>query len=664
MKKQDPKLTSRLSLSFVIGLSLLLLLSGGLADPAHPAAAQGPTLNPEDVLSDAFTYQGRLLDGGTPVDGSCNFVFSLWDTLSGGNQLASQTANGVSVTDGYFAVSLNFGSAHFDGDARYLAISVDCGGGATSLTPRVALNATPYALYAVGAAWGGLTDVPAGLDDGDDDTLGGLSCANGQIAKWNGSAWACSDDETGGAGGAWSLTGNSGTTPGVNYVGTNDDVSLELRVNGSRALRLEPDATSPNLVGGYSGNAVTTGALGATISGGGAADDGFGNPATNLVYDRYGTVGGGFKNRAGNADGDTTAQPYTTIAGGGFNEASGYAATVGGGSANVASGDYATAGGGTGNNAGADRATVSGGQANNANADGDTIGGGYTNYIVDGVYATIGGGYTNLINGANHATIGGGKQNRVEVVSATHASVGGGYSNQVEGAASTIAGGYDNTASGDYASIGGGRNNDARGHGSIIPGGGHNTAVGNYSLAAGYHAYASHNGCFVWADSSTSTSLISQDNDQFLARASGGFYLYSNSAMNTGVFLDPNASAWSSFVSQGMIAKSTPVDAQALLARLAQLPITIWRTQDASTHHVGPMAEDFNQLVEGLGGENAASINSLDADGVALAAIQGLYQLIQEQADQIEQLERDNADLQAELDDLRLRIEALEQAQD
>ena len=67
----------------------------------------------------------------------------------------------------------------------------------------------------------------------------------------------------------WSLTGNAGTTPGTNYLGTSDNQALELKVNGARALRLEPNATSPNLIGGYSGNWFTPGVYGATIGGGG-----------------------------------------------------------------------------------------------------------------------------------------------------------------------------------------------------------------------------------------------------------------------------------------------------------------------------------------------------------------------------------------------------------
>ena len=82
----------------------------------------------------------------------------------------------------------------------------------------------------------------------------------------------------------WMQNGNS--FGAVGRLGTNDNNALELEVNAIRALRLEPNATSPNLVGGYSGNAVSS-AYGATIGGGGASG------AANSVTANYGTVPGG-----------------------------------------------------------------------------------------------------------------------------------------------------------------------------------------------------------------------------------------------------------------------------------------------------------------------------------------------------------------------------------
>jgi hypothetical protein len=65
----------------------------------------------------------------------------------------------------------------------------------------------------------------------------------------------------------WRLDGNAGTDPTTNVLGTTDNQALELRVNGARALRLEPGA-SPNLVGGWSGNQASAGTSAATIGGG------------------------------------------------------------------------------------------------------------------------------------------------------------------------------------------------------------------------------------------------------------------------------------------------------------------------------------------------------------------------------------------------------------
>lgn len=129
---------------------VVLVLAGGML-LASQARAQEPGTqislgpSPDADLGTAFTYQGRLLDNGTPVDGTCDFDFGLWNQLSDGTQIGSQSANDVSVSDGYFSVSLDFGATAFDGEARYLAIAVDCGGGSTPLDPRVTLNAAPYA---------------------------------------------------------------------------------------------------------------------------------------------------------------------------------------------------------------------------------------------------------------------------------------------------------------------------------------------------------------------------------------------------------------------------------------------------------------------------------------------------------------------------------------
>ena len=475
-------------------LVALLILAAGLTyaqGPAEPSSALTP-------LGTGFTYQGMLQSSDGPVNGTCNFRFILWNAEIGGSQIGDiQEKSHVPVTNGLFTVQLDFGPGAFAGEARWLEIAVQCAGDDdyVPLFPRQPLTPAPYALFSASAPWSGLTGVPAGFADGVDNDSGGditavaagtglsgggtsgavslalsstyrlpQTCANGQIAKWNGSQWVCGDDDVG-SGDFWSLTGNSGTTPGTNFLGTTDAVSLTLAVHGTPALRLQPTGGTPNLIGGYQGNTVADGVEGATIGGGGA------NGEINQVNARFATVGGG----AGNTASGNTA----TVGGGGGNEASGSAATVGGGFNNAANGSAATVSGGDSNSASASYATVGGGGRNTASGSAATIGGGSGN-TTSGSYATVGGGGNNTASDV--ATIAGGSNN---TASGSYATVGGGDKNTASGSAATVSGGASNTASGGNATVGGGRSNTASGSYATVGGGRGNQAHAAYATIAG-----------------------------------------------------------------------------------------------------------------------------------------------------------------------------------
>jgi hypothetical protein len=100
-----------------------------------------------------------------------------------------------------------------------------------------------------------------------------------------------------------------------------------------------------------------------------------------VVYDNYGTIGGGGGNRAGSDDADTTNATYATVGGGFSNKATAYYATVGGGRDNKATAYYATVGGGRDNKATAYYATVGGGAWNDVTAYAATVAGGYDNDV-------------------------------------------------------------------------------------------------------------------------------------------------------------------------------------------------------------------------------------------------------------------------------------------
>ena len=105
-------------------------------------------------LGTAFTYQGRLNDGASPASGVYDLRFAVYDADERGTQIGPAITNSsVMVADGLFTVLLDFGSV-FDGDARWLEVSVRTNGGGrfTPLSPLQPLSPAPYALYAVSAA--------------------------------------------------------------------------------------------------------------------------------------------------------------------------------------------------------------------------------------------------------------------------------------------------------------------------------------------------------------------------------------------------------------------------------------------------------------------------------------------------------------------------------
>jgi hypothetical protein len=97
------------------------------------------------------------------------------------------------------------------------------------------------------------------------------------------------------------------------------------------------------------------------------------------------------------------------------------------------------------------------------------------------------------------------------------------------------------------------------------------------------------------------------------------------------------------------------VEPRSVLEKVAGLPISRWSfKQDPHTRHVGPMAQDFHAAF-GVGPDDK-HIATVDADGVALAAIQGLNQKL---ADELKRRDLENAELKRELAELRNMVERL-----
>jgi hypothetical protein len=395
----------------------------------------------------------------------------------------------------------------------------------------------------------------------------------------------------------WKLAGNGATSPGTHFLGTTDNQALELKVNGRRALRLEPTGSNDtaNVVGGSARNFVSAGIVGATIGGGGSGDYG-GTAFTNSVAADFGVIGGGAANTiAGNAT-------NSIIAGGSLNDIGVESANsvIGGGSDNNIAGasglffpsPYSVIGGGRANNIGRESAygVIAGGRDNDI----DSAGGAGESY------GAIGGGNNNNIGGSStYGTIAGGQQNNIGINSDGSAIGGGGFN--------TVG------ANSQYATIPGGNNNFAT----------------NRAFAAGTRAKANHSGAFVWGDS-TAADLASTNANSVTMRASGGVRIFSNGGATLGVHLAPSGGSWTSLSDRNAKENFQPVNTRAVLDKVATLPVSSWnyKSQDKPSRHIGPMAQDFKAAF-GVG-ETDTGIATVDADGVALAAIQGLNQKLEE----------------------------------
>jgi len=233
--------------SLLAAVLLALVVGSGQAQgptPSQPSPSQGEgRVGVQAALGTAFTYQGQLKQGGNPVNDNCDFQFSLWDAESDGTQVGTtQTKSNVSVSNGLFTTSLDFGSV-FTGDALWLAVAVRCPAGSgsyTTLSPRQGLTAAPYAL--------GLR--PGAAIVGQEGAYSALSVSNG----YPGGVWppaekkavaAWTSDGTALWGAAGSGTGVYGaSTDGAGVYGASDNVGVYGRSGGAAGTGVYGQATA------------------------------------------------------------------------------------------------------------------------------------------------------------------------------------------------------------------------------------------------------------------------------------------------------------------------------------------------------------------------------------------------------------------------------------
>ncbi|HEX6641429.1 MAG TPA: tail fiber domain-containing protein, partial [Thermoanaerobaculia bacterium] len=168
------------------------------------------------------------------------------------------------------------------------------------------------------------------------------------------------------------------------------------------------------------------------------------------------------------------------------------------------------------------------------------------------------------------------------------------------------------------------------------------------------------NGSFFYTNTALTTGLtfnsttanLTLTNSKLAMASDGSTTLYSNSSLTSGVTLPAGGGTWNSVSDRNMKENFAPVDGEDVLARLRNVPISIWnyKSQNANVRHIGPMAQDFAAAFHV--GDDDKHISTIDPDGVALAGVKALDDRTSAQESRIEVLEKENAELRKRLDRL------------
>ena len=120
-----------------------------------------------------------------------------------------------------------------------------------------------------------------------------------------------------------------------------------------------------------------------------------------------------------------------------------------------------------------------------------------------------------------------------------------------------------------------------------------------------------------------------------------------------------SSGVWTSVSDRNAKENFTAIEPAAVLAKVVALPITEWnyKVDRNGVKHLGPVAQDFHAAF-GLG-DSERAIGSVDEDGVALAAIQGLNQKVERMNAVLRQRTDENELLRQRLLELERMVRSL-----
>jgi hypothetical protein len=237
-------------------------------------------------------------------------------------------------------------------------------------------------------------------------------------------------------------------------------------------------------------------------------------------------------------------------------------------------------------------------------------------------------------------------------------SIAMGYQPRASAVASSAMGAY-NQATGDYSLSLGSYSQATQSHAVAI--GTQAYATGIYSIAMGSGANTNgRDGSMVVGDDAYFQTAYSSADNQLTMRFIGGYRLWSSYPDSTaGVYMRHGQSGWSNYCNRNLKENFRTLDLEDLLRKVDKIPVTQWNYKTCDTvNYIGPMAQDFYAAFH-LNGTDSLGINSIDIDGVNMAAIQGLIKRtdqlksalseLQQQRLLIDAMKKELADLKSEV---------------
>jgi len=177
----------------------------------------------------------------------------------------------------------------------------------------------------------------------------------------------------------------------------------------------------------------------------------------------------------------------------------------------------------------------------------------------------------------------------------------------------------------------------------------HSFALGKFASTNGF------SGTFVWGDGSATASantFKATANNEFAARATGGFRFRTNLAGTTGCNLPAGSGVFNCTSSRATKENFLLVSGNDVLSHLRNIDVSTWNyiAEGRQVRHMGPMAEDFFKAFQ-LGTGNT-SIGVQDLTGVSLAAIKELDKRtveVEQLRDEVNQLRQANSEMERRL---------------